>query len=145
MALRCGCLFMTLCNNISIKQQSCDPDIEMMTLNLRPVYFPREFSNIFITLVYIPCDANKAQAVDQLYEVVNNLANEKPNSLQIVLGDMNRSDLKSLNFTQYVTCYTRHEDSILDEFYCNVKNAYKSIQGAPLKNSDHNMIYMRPT
>ena len=32
----------------------------------------------------------------------------------------------------------------LNEFHCNTKDAYRSIQEPPLKNSDHNMIHMQP-
>ena len=105
---------------------------------------PREFSNIFITLVYIPPSANKNNAAEYIINAINDLATEKPDSLQIVLGDVNRCVLKLYNFVQYVNCPTR-DDQILDHFYCNEKNSYRSIQGAPLKNSDHNMIYMEPT
>ena len=31
-----------------------------------------------------------------------------------------------------------------NEFLCNVKDAYRSVQQPPLKNSDHNMINMQP-
>ena len=133
----------TWCNNISIKSKVCTRDIELLSVNLRPHYLPREFSNIYITQVYIPPSANKALAAELLSETINKLSDEKPDALQIVLGDVNRCELNLGNFTQYVTCPTR-QDQILDHFYCNVKEAYRATQGAPLKNSDHNMIYMQP-
>lgn len=132
------------CNNMSIKHQHCSPDVEVLCVNLRPIYLPREFTNIFISLVYIPPNGNKEIAAEYVRNTENNLANEKPDSLQIILGDINRTNLKLPNYTQYVTCATR-KDQILDHFYCNVKDAYRSVKGTPLKNSDHNMVYMQPT
>jgi hypothetical protein len=85
-------------------------------------------------------------AADLVQKEVSQLADKKPQALQIVLGDSNRCPLqKELpTFTQYVSCPTRY-DQILDNFYCNAKNAYRSQQGHPLSNSDHYMIYMQPT
>lgn len=132
------------CNNISVKSTVCQPDFELLTVNLRPFYLPREFSNIFINLIYIPPDANKPAAVDYLKDHINNLSSDKPDSLQIVMGDTNRTELNLPGFTQYVDCTTR-KDAILDTFHCNVKQAYRCIKKAPLKNSDHNMLFMLPT
>ena len=131
------------CNNITITSSICDSNIEALTVNLRPFYIPREFTNIFITVLYIPPSANKATAFEYVDNLCNKLANDKPDSLQIILGDMNRCKLKLPNFTQYVSCSTRN-NTCLDEFFCNATNAYRSIQEPPLKNSDHNMIYMQP-
>ena len=57
------------------------------------------------------------------------------------MGDTNRCNLKLPNFTQYVSCNTRN-GACLDEFYCNVKDAYRTIKEPPLRNSDHNMLYI---
>jgi hypothetical protein len=127
------------------KQKLCTSDLELLTVNLRPKYIPREFSNIFIHLVYISPDANKNVAADCIKETVNNMSDEKPHSLQVVLGDVNKCELaKQLpNFYQYVDCNTRN-DSKLDLCFANVKAAYRSVKGLPLANSDHNVIYLQP-
>ncbi len=61
---------------------------------------------------------------------------------------MNNYDLKLNDYYQFVNCPTRGEKT-LDHFYCNQKNAYRSVQCMPLRgskhSSDHNMIYMQPT
>ena len=79
-------------------------------------------------------------------ELTNTLSTENPDSLQIVRRDMNRCKQKLPNLTQCVSCTTRKE-ACLDEFLCNVKDAYpsayRSIKGLPLKNSDHNMVNMQ--
>ena len=97
-------------------------------------------SIMYITVLCIPINANKTVASEYMNNLCNDLANEKPDSLQIVLGDMNRCKLQLPNFTQYVTCNTR-KDASLDAFHCNTKDAYRSIQEPPLKNSDHNVIH----
>ena len=107
------------CNNIAVTSSTCDNNIEALTLNLRPFYLPREFTNIYITVVYIPPSGNKTIAAEYINELTSNLSSEKPDSLQIVLGDMNRCKLKIPNFTQYVSCTTR-KDARLDEFLCVV-------------------------
>ena len=57
----------------------------------------------------------------------NDLANQKPDSLQIVFSDMNRCKLKLPSFKQYVTRNTINAAS-LDVFHCNTEDAYRSIQ-----------------
>ena len=74
-----------------------------------PFYMPKEFTNIFITVLYIPPSANKATAVEYVDNLCNKLANGKPDSLQIILGNMNRCKLKLPNFTQYVSCNARNK------------------------------------
>ena len=61
------------------------------------------------------------------YVKLSNNSTEKPDSLQIILGDVIRCNLNLDNCIQYVTCHTR-ENQTLDHFYCNVKDAYKAIQ-----------------
>ena len=87
------------CSNITITSSTCDNNREALTLNLRPFYLPREFTNIYITVVYIPPIGNKTIAAEYINELTSNLSSEKPDSLQIVLGDMNRYKLKIPNFT----------------------------------------------
>ena len=60
---------------------------------------------------------------------MNNLSTGKPNSLQIVSGDTNRCKLNLQGFIQYVDCHTRKE--VILDTYCNIKDAYKSVQGVP--------------
>ena len=136
------------CSNICVKNELCTPDIEVLSLSLRPYYLPREFTNIFLTLVYIPPDANKENAINILQQTTNRLSNNKPDALHIIMGDVNHC-LKDINttlngFNQCVTCCTR-KNSLLDPFYCNIKQeSYKCKKLPPLHNSDHNMIYMMP-
>ena len=68
----------------SLVFKTCQPDIELLSVNLRPKYLPREFSNIFVTLVYIPPSGNKEKAAELVSETVSNLSDEKLNAVQIV-------------------------------------------------------------
>lgn len=47
------------CNNARIVSNYCSPDIELLTVNCRPFYLPREFTVVIITAVYVPPSANK--------------------------------------------------------------------------------------
>jgi hypothetical protein len=136
------------CSNITIKKSMCSTDIELLSISLRPFYMPREFSNVFATAFYIPPDANRNVAVDNLCETVNTLMNNKPDALHVICGDANHcvKDLdKALQgYEQYVTCNTRGSN-MLDPFYCNTQNSYKCCQLPPVMSGDHNMIRMTPT
>ncbi len=39
------------CNNISVKKRLCTPEIELLTVGLRPFYLPREFNQL-LSLLY---------------------------------------------------------------------------------------------
>jgi hypothetical protein len=135
------------CNNVTVKEKMCTKDVELLSVSIRPFYLPREFSNVFVTALYIPPDAHVQNATDHVQEVVVNLMNNKPDALHIILGDANHAvdaiSNKLPNYTQYVSCATRNE-TLLDPFYCNVKNSYRSVELPPLMNSDHKMIHMQP-
>ena len=135
------------CNNIAIKSSICTPDLELLTISLRPYYLPREFTNVFATVLYIPPSADKEAAVSTVRNNATSLANCKPDSVHIIFGDVNHcsKEMKTSlhGFYQYVTCSTR-KDNILDTFYSNIRHAYSSKQLAPLKSSDHFMIHMSP-
>ena len=135
------------CKNITIKKQLCSRDIELMCLSLRPYYLPREISNIFVCILYIPPSANYETAKQTVRDYITSLTNEKPDALNIIMGDINQCELNQTlsyhGFEQCVTCKTRGT-VMLDTFYCNIKQAYRCKQLPPLKNSDHNMISMMP-
>lgn len=43
--------------HVTVKQQICNPDIELLVVSLRPYYLPRQFSHVFAVTVYIPPNA----------------------------------------------------------------------------------------
>ena len=107
----------------------------------RPKYLPREFTNIFITILYIPPFSDKAAAANRI-KTINTLVANKSQALQIILGDMNRCDLKLPSFVQQVTCKTRRHET-LAQMHCKVPG-YKCSKAAPLGNSGNNMVYITP-
>lgn len=52
------------CNTVVIRERICTADVELLSISLRLFYLPREFQQLFFTLVYIHPRAN-ASAVFQ--------------------------------------------------------------------------------
>lgn len=135
------------CNakSITVREKLCTRDVELLSVSLRPAYLPREFPQIFITVVYIHPKANETSACEQILRVVQKLQLISPDAPNLILGDMNHCSLKKTlrDFHQYVTCPTR-QNKILDMCYGNVKDAYKSVPLPPLGASDHNCVHLFP-
>ena len=136
------------CNpkHITVKERICTPDIELLAMSLRPYYLPREFSHCIIVTVYIQPSAVAAQASDVIHSTVAGLQTRHPSAFIIVNGDFNHVKVSRAlsNFTQYVTCNTRHNKT-LDLLYANIKEAYSATVLPPLGGSDHNLIRLVPT
>ena len=135
------------CNakSVTVRESLCTPDVELLSVSLRPAYLPREFPQIFVTVVYIHPKANEANACEHILRVVQKLQQISPDAPNLVLGDMNHCSLKKTlrDFYQYVNCPTRF-NNILDMCYGNVKDAYKSVPLPPLGFSDHICIHLIP-
>ncbi|CAI5677546.1 unnamed protein product [Oreochromis niloticus] len=133
------------CNNFTVRERLCLPDIELLSVSVRPFYLPREFPQIFVTVVYIHPKADVKVAADAIFKVVHNLQTLSPDAPNFILGDFNNCNLKKSlnNFFQYVTCPTRHNKT-LDLCYGPIKGAYKSVAGPALGSSDHNVIHLLP-
>ncbi|KAF7664853.1 hypothetical protein LDENG_00161750 [Lucifuga dentata] len=132
-------------NHISVKEQLCCPDTELIAVSLRPYYMPREFSHAIVLVVYIPPSADAKRACDVIYTVTAKMQTDYPNAFIAISGDFNHATLSSTlcTFKQFVNCRTR-EDKILDLLYVNVKEAYSSTPLPPLGKSDHNLVHLRP-
>ena len=135
------------CNakSVIVRESMCTPDVELLSVSLRPAYLPREFPQIFITVVYIHPKANDANACEKILKVVQKLQLISPEAPNIILGDVNQCSLKKTlrDFQQYVTCPTR-SNKILDMCFGNIKGAYKSVPLPPLGSSDHNCVHLFP-
>lgn len=125
--------------------KSCSPDVEFMTVKCRPFYLPRELAAIFITVVYVPPNADVKQAMGELYKTLSQLQTTNPDAFYIVAGDFNKANLKSVlpNFYQHVTCATRGKNT-LDHLYTNIKNAYVAAPLPHIGSSDHLTILLKP-
>ena len=133
------------CNNFTVCEKLCLPDIELLSVSLRPFYLPREFPRVYVTIVYIHPRANVEVAANTISRVIQSLQSNSPDAPNIILGDFNRCNLKkTLNsFYQYVNCPTRYEKT-LDLCYGSIKGAYRSVAGPPLGSSDHNTVHLHP-
>ena len=134
------------CTNVTVRERICLPDIELLSVSVRPFYLPREFPQIFLTVVYIHPSANANAAADVIHSVSQRLQSLSPDAPSFFLGDFNHVNCKkSLNgFKQYVTCLTRGNNT-LDLCYGSIKGAYTSVAGPPLGSSDHNVVHLLPT
>ena len=141
------CLFINnkWCTNVSIKESTCLEDIEILSVALRPFYLPREFNQIFVTIVYIHPRANYKLAQSKIKETINRLVSSSPDAPCFILGDFNKCKInKTLpTFKQYVTC-TTCGDNTLDQCFGNIKDAYKSNRLSKLGRSAHNMVHLLP-
>ena len=134
------------CNTVVVRERICTPDIELLTISLRPFYLPREFQQLFFTIVYIHPRANASAASQLIAEVTHRLDAICPDAPKFVLGDFNHCVLdKTLRtYEQYVTCATTHRNSTIDLCYGSVSGAYTSLPRPPLGSSYHNSVLLMP-
>ena len=130
---------------MTLKESLCCEDIELLSVALRPFYLPRDFNQVFVTVVYIHPKANVQSASEKISELVQRLSSASPDSPSFVLGDFNKCRLTSTlpHFKQYVTCQTPGSSTI-DLCYGNIPSAYRSRQLPALGNSDHSMVQLVP-
>ena len=133
------------CTNTTVKESLCSADIELLSIGLRPFYLPREFNQLFITVVYIHPRANFKTAVNTLSDVIHRLSSLAPDAPSFIVGDFNKCRLNKVlpTFRQYVTC-TTCGDSTLDLCYGNIKGAFKSRVLPNLGRSIHQMVQLIP-
>lgn len=133
------------CKQSTVRERFCSNYIEYLVISCRPFYLPREFNNVYFTIVYIPLAIDYTEATEKLSNCINKIDNECPEGIKIVLGDFNGCVFHHIipNYTQFVECSTR-ENRTLDLMFCNVNNGYRVIKKPSLGNSDHNMLYCLP-
>ena len=133
------------CRVVKVREKLCTPDIELLCLSLRPYYLPREFPQIFFTLVYIHPKADFNKATRIIFNISQKLEALSPDAPKFILGDFNNCPVKrSLRtYYQYVDCHTRKKKT-LDLCFGTVKDAYTATPLPPLGTSDHNVVYLRP-
>ena len=129
------------------KQRMCTPELELISVSLRPRYLPREFGRIFVTVVYAAVydSTSAARAGKAIAAAVRDLQLISADAPCFIVGDFNHCDLhKALpSFRQFVTCPTRVKNTI-DLCYGNIPRAYKSVSLPPVGKSDHNSIHLIP-
>ena len=133
------------CRVVKVREKLCTPDIELLCLSLRPYYLPREFPQIFFTLVYIHPKADFNKATGIIFNISQKLEALSPDAPKFILGDFNNCPVKKSlrTYYQYVDCHTRKKKT-LDLCFGTVKDAYTATPLPPLGTSDHNVVYLRP-
>ena len=121
------------CTNIKVHHTVCTPDMEMLTLSLRPFHLPREFPTLVISCVYIPPSANTGAAVELVAEGASHMMAKYPDAPVFILGDFNscRLDCVMPSFHQYVDIPTR-KNTTLDLCYGNISGAFIAHAHPPL-------------
>ncbi len=124
----CIYVYENWCNNGTIIDRHCSPDIEYMSVRCRPFFLLRELTVVIVTAVYIPPDASVNTALSLLLNTINEQQHVYPNGVHIIAGDFNKSNLKTVlpKLYQHVKCSTRGENT-LDHVYTNIKHAYRAI------------------
>ncbi|XP_068507262.1 uncharacterized protein [Syngnathus scovelli] len=133
------------CTDVMVLKEFCSPLLETLFINCRPFYSPREFSSIVMAAVYIPPNARASEATQMLADQVTDMERLLPNSLIIVLGDLNRANLahELPRYRPHITCPTRGAQT-LDHCYTVIKDAYHSVARAALGLSDHCLVHLIP-
>lgn len=134
------------CSQVTIKETYCSEDIEYLVVSCRPFYLPREFSNIYIFVVYITTSADVKVAGEKLQNCVNKWEASNAEGINIIMGDFNKCI-----FDRYIPTYEQCVkiptcgNNTLDKLYCSVKNSYRAFQKPKLGESAHIMIQCIPT
>ena len=133
------------CKTVKTRASLCTPDVELLSISLRPFYLPREFPQLFFTVVYIHPRANTERARELIMNHTHTLDSISPDAPKFILGDFNNCSIsKSLKtYEQYVSCPTR-KNKIIDLCYGSVTGAYKSWPLPPLGTADHNCVLLAP-
>ena len=132
--------------NITERKRVNTPDLDLLSVSVRPRYLPREFGQLFITVIYNPAGSSPSRAAKEISDVVRELEIISPDAPNFVIGDFNQCKLRARlpKFQQYVDVPTR-KGKTLDQCYGNVPNAYKSFALPPIGLSDHDTVHLVPS
>ena len=145
MLFRSGCLWLIndkWCTNVTVHRRFCSADLELLHVECRPHYLPREINLINLILVYCVPEADNRICQETISDIIDQCCMKHPESATIIAGDFNNVQLIHLN--QYVDFNTR-KNKKLDLCYSNIPNAYKSYKLPSIGASDHCTIQMVPT
>uniref|UniRef100_A0A8C2CQ77 Reverse transcriptase domain-containing protein n=1 Tax=Cyprinus carpio TaxID=7962 RepID=A0A8C2CQ77_CYPCA len=134
------------CTDVTVLKKMCCSDLEVLFVNCKPFYSPREFYSLILVSVYIPPQAHVSLALQKLADQITETEQQHPDSVLIILGDFNKANLSRElpKYRQHVTCPTR-DNNILDHCYTTIKDAYHSVPRAALGLSDHCLVHLIPT
>lgn len=126
---------------VVVRETICK-DIEL-SVSLRPFYLPREFPQLFFTVVFIHPRANSTSERRVIADVTHRLDSLSPDAPKFILGDFNNCDLtKTLKtYNQYVTCPTTQNNTKLDLCYGTIPAAYKAKPMPSFGASYHHSVF----
>lgn len=116
------------CTNCVLASSHCSEAIEHLTVKCRPHHLPREFTAVYVIVVYIPPSAKASEALTGLHNNISSLQNKHPDALYAIAGDFNHADLKDNlpKFYQHVNIPTRGNNT-LDRVYTNRRGTYRAV------------------
>lgn len=77
------------CKQYIIRHTISSPNLELLSVSLRPTYLPREFGQLFVCLVYIPPDTNYKAAAETIHQHIQDLETASPDTPKLILGYFN--------------------------------------------------------
>ena len=89
-------------NNAVLKRHAGSPNLEILTVSLRPYYLPREFSHVIHSTIYIPDRKVAKHGEDELFSAIQDVERQSPDALHIIDGDFNHGFLKRCNSRYYI-------------------------------------------
>ena len=98
-------------NNWTVKKKLCPPNIELLTVGVRPFYLPREFTQIFFLTVYIPPHADSREAASEIASEISTLESDHPDAVKIITGDFNSCTLDGVlpNHSVHTLCVLSYQ------------------------------------
>ncbi|MCI4379001.1 hypothetical protein PGIGA_G00222700 [Pangasianodon gigas] len=136
------------CRDAVVVCRHCSPLAEFMIIKCHPFYLPREYKAILLVAVCIPTSSsnnNRSEALNELYQHINEQQTAHPDAFLILAGDFNHADLKSVfpKIYQHIDFPTRG-NNILDFVYTTQRGAYKALPLPHLGASDHITVMLMP-
>ncbi|KAK0154888.1 hypothetical protein N1851_002802 [Merluccius polli] len=131
--------------NISTVDTVCSPILECLLLQCRPVWLPREFTSVTIAAVYIPPQANKDAALEELHVSISRQETAQPDTALVIAGDFNHAHYTRLmpKLHQHIPFKTRGKNT-LDHCYTLFRNGYRALPRPAFGKSDHCSILLLP-
>ncbi|XP_051555938.1 uncharacterized protein LOC127442139 [Myxocyprinus asiaticus] len=131
------------CTDVTTLKRMCCPNLEVLFINCKPFYSPREFSSFILVSVYITPNACVNTALQQLTDQITDTEQQYLDSVIIILGDFNKANLthELPKYKQHITCPTR-DRNILGHCYTTIMDAYRSVPRAALGLSDHCLVHL---
>ncbi len=132
------------CTDVTVLKKMCCPDLEVLLINCKPFYLPREICSFILECLHSTASTRELSFTETRWSDHRDRTTT-PNVL-IILGDFNKANLSRElpKYRQHVTCPTR-DSNILDHSYTAIKDAYHSVPRTALGLSDHCLVHLIPT